>query len=101
MARRHADQLQDHPEPYRQTESHRSDGSRRHLRCPAEKGSHRPEKRAGEAAEKPWRYQRNEETAGRDLRRRPEERAHLRTGSTYPGHPADRYLRYELRSRGA
>ena len=43
-------------------------------------------------------YQRNEETAGRYLRSRSEKRENLRTGSSYTGNSADRYLRYQLRS---
>ena len=39
-----------------------------------------------------------EETAGRYLRSRSEKRENLRTGSSYTGNSADRYLRYQLRS---
>ena len=38
------------------------------------------------------------ETSGRYLRSRSEKRENLRTGSSYTGNSADRYLRYQLRS---
>ena len=49
-------------------------------------------KEMGEAGEEPWRYQRDEETPGCYLRSRPEEGENLRTGSSYSGYSADRYL---------
>ena len=40
MARRYADQLQNHPEPYCKTESNRDHGAGWHLRSSSEKRSH-------------------------------------------------------------
>ncbi len=57
---------------------------------------HRAPQRMGKTGEELRRHQGDEETPGCDLRGRPEERKDLCTGSAYPGHPADRYLRYQL-----
>ena len=93
MAWRYADKLQDNPEPYRSSESRsrlwRADGTFEVL---PKKEVIAAEERAGQTAEEPWRYQRYEETAGRYLRSRPEKRKNLYPGSSYTGHPADRYL---------
>ena len=72
MARRNADQLQDHPEPYQSSERDRDHGAGRHFRRTAEERGYRSSQRDGQTAEEPGRNQRYEEDPGCYLRSRSE-----------------------------
>ena len=99
LAGRHAHQLRDDPEAHLASARARRDAPARHLRSASQERSRAADRRAREAREVPRRHQGHAPPAGRDLHRRPEERAHRRRRGAEAEDPDHRGDRHELRSR--